>query len=172
MVRGSVCFAALNVRSLKPKILSLRHDLNFFDCDVCVLSETWLKPEISSRYVNFPGYTLTRADRPDGRGYGGVAVLCKSDFKIRKLQSVCASAQCKLETLWVSMTNVHGRRFNVCGLYRPPRHTSAHISADLDCLEIQVQRVLLSSTDPIIITGDINCNLLGTDADPCRVRLL
>ena len=28
--RGDMCFAVLNIRSLKPKILSLRHDLSFF----------------------------------------------------------------------------------------------------------------------------------------------
>ena len=94
--RGGICFAALNIRSLKPKVLSLRHDLGFYDCDVCVLSETWLKPETPSRYITFPGYTLTRADRPDGRGYGGVAILSRSAFRIKRLQSVCASDRCKL----------------------------------------------------------------------------
>ena len=68
---GGLCVVSLNVQSVKPKILSLRHDLNHFNCDICVLSETWLKPETHSRYVHFPGYDFTRADRPDGRGYGG-----------------------------------------------------------------------------------------------------
>ena len=170
--RGGICVVALNVRSLKPKILSLRHDLGYFDCDVCALSETWLKPETPSRCINFPGYTLTRADRPDGRGYGGVAILSRSCLKIKRLQSVCASDRCKLETLWVSVTNSHGRRFNVCALYRPPNHSTAQFSIDLECLESQVQRILLSSTDPLLLTGDINCNLLSVDTDPCKTKLL
>ena len=85
---------------------------------------------------------------------------------------MCASAQCKLETLWISVTNLHGRRFNLCAVYRPPHRTSAQISVDLDCLETQVQRVLLSSTDPVFIADDINCNLLGTETDLRRVRLV
>ena len=152
--------------------MSLRHDLALFDCDICVLNETWLKPEIPSRLVNFPGYTLTRADRPDGRGFGGVAVISKAGFKIKRLQSVCSSYQCQLETMWLSVTNPHGRRFNVCAVYRPPNHSQGQISAAFDCLETQVQRILLSSTDPIVVTGDLNCNVLGCDADPCRLRLL
>ena len=170
--REGMCFVTLNIRSLKPKVLSLRHDLEFFDCDLCVLTETWLKPEIPSRYVNFPGYTFLREDRPDGRGYGGVAVLCKTDLKVKRLQSVCLSSECTLETVWLSVTNLRGRRLNVCAVYRPPHRSLAQFSADFDCLEVQVQRVLFSSTDPIIVTGDLNCNLLGSDTDPCKLRLL
>ena len=72
---------------VKPKILSLRHDLAHFDCDICVLSETWLKPETLTRYVNFPGYKLTTADRSDGRGYGGLplAILSRVDFSVNRI---------------------------------------------------------------------------------------
>ena len=48
-----------------------------------------------------------------------------------------------------------------CGSRRPPCQ-----------LETQVQRVLLGSTDPLIITGDMNCNVLGADTEPCKVKLL
>ena len=85
---------------------------------------------------------------------------------------MCASDVCKLETAWISVTNLRGRRLNVCAVYRPPHRNPAQISADFECLEAQVQRILLSSTDPIIITGDMNCNILGDDADPCKLRLL
>ena len=56
-----------------------------------------------------------------------------SDFKIKRLQSVCASEQCKLETLWLSVTGVRGRRFNVCAVYRPPCNSSVQVSTDLNC---------------------------------------
>ena len=49
---------------------------------------------------------------------------------------------------------------------------TAQFSIDLECLESQVQRILLSSTDPLLLTGDINCNLLSVDTDPCKTKLL
>ena len=37
---GGLCLLSLNVQSVKLKILSLRHDLSHFNCDVCILTET------------------------------------------------------------------------------------------------------------------------------------
>ena len=162
---------ALNILSLKPKILDLRHDLESLNCDIAVITETWLRPETSSRFVTFPGFSLHRADRPDGSGYGGIAVLIKNNLKVKSLKSVVgAKNDGKIETFWLQVSNPHGRRFNLGCVYRPPRHTVAAISADLDFLETEVQRVLLSSSDNIVITGDINCNLLASDKDVCKSR--
>ena len=169
---SGLCLISLNIRSIKPKILSLRHDLSFYDCDICVLAETWLKPETLSRYVNFPEYSFIRADRMDGRGYGGVGVLARSQLSVKRLQSVCCSNQCKLETLWLSITNQRGRHFNLCALYRPPCHSSAQLSTDLACLESQLQRIMITSSAPIFIAGDINCNLLAPDTDRSKVRFM
>ena len=156
---------------MKPKILALRHDLSHFNCDICVLSETWLKPETHSRYVNFPDFDLTRMDRPDGKGYGGVSVLSRVGFKIRRLQSVCTCNICRIQTLWMSISDHRGRKFVLGAVYRSPRYTVCHLSADFNCLETQLQRVLLTSSVPAIISGDFNCNLLGPDSDHAKARL-
>jgi len=50
----------------------------------------------------------------------------------------------------------------------PPRHKSEDVIADLEYLDTQIQRVILSSQAPILITGDVNCNLLASDADVCK----
>ena len=114
---------------------------------------------------------MHRADRPDGRGYGGIAVLLKDHLKVKPLQSVNNVENAgKIETLWLQVSNPQGRRFNLGCVYRPPRHTAATISADIDFLETQVQRVLLSSTENIVITGDFNCNLLASGNDICKSR--
>ena len=59
-----------------------------------------------------------------------------------------------------------------CCLAARTRWELFQFSIDLECLESQVQRVLLSSTDPLLLTGDINCNLLSVDTDPCKTKLL
>ena len=39
-------------------------------------------------------------------------------------------------------------------------------------MDIQLQRILLTTSDPILLTGDFNCNLLGRDSDPAKAKLL
>ena len=170
--KGGLCVLSLNIRSIKPKILSLRHDLSSFEGDVCVLSETWLKPETPSRYVNFPGYSFTRADRAYGQGFGGVGILTRSGLSFKRLQSVCCSNKCKLETIWLSITTQRRRHFNLCALYRPPCYSITQITADLNCLETQILRIMLTSSAPIFITGDMNYNLLAPNTDCRKMKLL
>ena len=119
--RGALSILSLNILSLKPKILELRHDLELFNCDIAVICETWLRPETSSRFVTIPGFSLHRADRPDGSGYGGIAVLLKDHLKVKPLKSVeSVENDGKIETLWLQVFNPHGRRFNLGCVYRPP----------------------------------------------------
>ena len=99
-----MCILSLYIQSVKRKILSLPHDLSHYDFDICILSETWLKPKTLSRYVQFPGNSLTRADRPDGRGYGVLAVLSRTGLSVKRLQPVCTCNSFKLETLLAVFT--------------------------------------------------------------------
>ena len=46
------------------------------------------------------------------------------------------------------------------------------MTADFDCFEVQNQRVLLTSSDPIFIVGDLNCTFFGTDSRPAKAKLL
>ena len=64
-----------NIQSLKPKIFELSTELSKFKYDLLTLKETWLRPSTPNRLLVVPGYQLLRADRPDGRGNDGVAVL-------------------------------------------------------------------------------------------------
>ena len=69
--RDELLVTSLNIQSLLPKILPLRRVIADTGADIIVLSETWLKPRVPNRLVTFPGYQLIRADRADGRGFGG-----------------------------------------------------------------------------------------------------
>ena len=39
-----------------------------------------------------PGYQLLRADRPDGRGYGGVAVLARDGIDVTPIRTALRSS--------------------------------------------------------------------------------
>ena len=150
--------AQLNVQSIKPKLLEIRHDIAQHDYDAVVLCETWLKPTTHGRYVPVPGYQLLRRDRPDGRGYGGVAVLVKESFAVTVVDGPDqVTAGSKLESLWVQI-RAGPQKVLLFSLYRPPVQTQARVTADLDELEQQLQHVITRHSGPIIIAGDININ--------------
>ena len=145
---GQLYIAQLNVQSLKPKLLELRHDLARHNYDVIVLCETWLKPATPDRLIPVPGYQLLRRDRADGRGYGGVAVLVKEGTAAAVLDGPDrATADSRLESLWVRI-GAGPQRVVVCALYRPPVRTQARVTADLDTLEQQLQHHITRHSGP------------------------
>ena len=58
----------LNMRSLLPKIDSLRLFVSKNPFDVIALSETWLKPSTTDAEIDIPNYSMTRNDRTDQTG--------------------------------------------------------------------------------------------------------
>ena len=92
---------ALNIQSLKPKILELNRELTRFNYDIVVISEAWLKASTPNRLLVFPGYNLYRADRKFApKGYGGVAVLFRDGIVAKRIGVPPAASDSKLESLW------------------------------------------------------------------------
>lgn len=78
----------LNCRSFKldnnsHKIHEIRSILEGVNLDVVGISETWLKPDVSTKAIDISGYVCHRNDRPFMRG-GGVAmyVSCSIAHKV------------------------------------------------------------------------------------------
>ena len=164
---------ALNIQSLKPKTLELTQELHRHGYDVMLLSETWLKPATPSRLITIPGYKLIRVDRPDGRGYGGVAALVKVGVTAAPLK-VCTnpSADSKLEVLWIMVKLDRGHQLVIGLLYRPPRHTVAALRADFEDLETQLQYIYINHPRAsVLICGDLNCDMMKALPDVARSRL-
>ena len=153
---------ALNIQSLKPKLQELTCELDRLNYDVMLLSETWLRPTTPNRLLVIPGYTLSRVDRPDGSGYGGVAIATKAGILSTPLKIPGSeSSDSNLESQWALLKLDRGRQLIICSLYRPPRHTEAALLADFTDLETQLQRVLIDYPSvPLVICGDLNCDLL------------
>ena len=130
---------ALNIQSMKPKLLELTEEISRHDFDVILLSETWLRPTTPNRLLVIPGYSISRADRPDGSGYGGVAILTKSTITSEALMlSVSSHSGSLLESRWALLKLEQNRQLIVGSLYRPPRHTDAALRADFADLEAAV----------------------------------
>ena len=159
---------ALNIQSLKPKLLELTDAITRYDYDVLLLSETWLRPSTPNRLLVIPGYAISRADRPDGRGYGGVAIVTKAGITSMALKlpnSKCPGSL--LESQWAQLKLPKNRQLIVGSLYRPPRHSVAALRADFADLETQLQQIFINHPKvPLVICGDLNCDMLKSPSFP------
>ena len=142
----------LNARSIvKPDAYpALYAELKSNNIDVCCISETWLNPTIASSLICPPEFCIIRKDRLGARG-GGVAILCRKDWRMQKIPNMDNQFEC----LWVKITTENSS-FNVAAVYHPPDH---NYNAD-DLIEFLMDSCeQLLSENPntkIIITGDIN----------------
>ena len=137
------------------------------------LQETWLKPSTPSRLLCLPGYRLYREDRPDGRGYGGVALATRDGIESVRLKvAERPRAGSVLESLWVLIKLDHGKQMIIGNFYRPPNRTVAGLDADFADLEAQLQRVMIEhpNTD-VVLAGDLNCDTSKPVTDPAHRRL-
>ena len=160
---GKLKVCTLNTQSLKPKTVELYHELKVCNYDIMVLSETWLKTNYPTRMLAFPGYVLVRADRKfSPKGYGGVAILHRECLEVKKVITPSPkNPDCKLESLWC-VFRLKRRVIVVGAVYRVPRYTTAALDADFDELESQYQDVILKYPGcAVVITGDLNCDLLA-----------
>lgn len=169
----NLLIGALNVQSLKPKLLELTDEITRHDYDVFILSETWLRPNTPNRLIVIPGYNISRVDRPDGRGYGGVAIITKTGITPMALKLPNShSPDSQLESQWALLKLQKNRQLIVGSLYRPPRHSVAALQADFADLEFQLQRILIDHPKvPFVICGDLNCDMLKSPHFPARKHI-
>lgn len=116
--------------------------------DIFCVSETWLKPYVSSKSVAIAGYTFIRNDRPAVRGGGvGIYVSKKLNYKtvFRSLDfGVC-------ESLFLEINS--GSSKTLVGVVYLP-HGNLEVFED-------IHSDILATYSDIIIVGDFNCNLFN-----------
>ena len=132
--------------------------------DIMCVSETWLRPDISSRVLIFPGFTVTRCDRTGPprsrtpRG-GGVAILTREHLRTTKLD--IGGADTAVKSLWLSVTGAGRRTVIVGAIYRPPGSSTAR---GLELIEEQL-RAAVATCKPVVVLGDFNFDMVD-DAKP------
>ena len=142
----------LNARSLvKPDAsAALYLELTNNNVDFCIITETWLKPAIPSHLVCPNGFSMIRKDRENRQG-GGVAVICRNDWKLERLHAF----QNPYECLWAKISTPNSEYY-VAAVYHPP--SPEYSSGDfLDFLIDAVERLLSFTPNArLIIAGDVN----------------
>ena len=132
--------SSLNVDNtfFKQKKLALENDF-----DILSISETWFNSSLTNASVEIPGYRIFRLDRIGNTG-AGVCAYVKSVLKAEVLNDLTGITESGLHKL-------------VCIIYRPPEIGVACLENELMPKYIQA----LSLNRDIVVTGDLNCDLLS-----------
>ncbi|XP_046801036.1 uncharacterized protein LOC124418504 [Lucilia cuprina] len=153
--------AHLNCQSIKPtsnysKIDELRSFVNHSFLDVFAVTETWLKPDVSSQSVEIPGFGFCRNDRLATRG-GGVGIYISSKIRYKQVFKISDVGVC--ESLFVELC-FNDSVFLIGVVYLP--------HGDIGSFE-SFHHNLFSSYLNIIVVGDFNCNMFDI-AKSCAMR--
>jgi hypothetical protein len=138
----------LNARSVVKldAFPALYADIKSNNIDVCWISETWLNHSVCDSLICPPGYSILRKDRTNRRG-GGVAMICRNDWKMESLPNLTNDFEC----LWRKITTVNSI-FYVAIIYHPPDHT---YNPD-DFVDSGEQLLSATPNTKIIMAGDLN----------------
>ena len=107
----------INARSIaKPDAApALNAELITNNVDICINSETWLTEKIQSSLICSNGCVIVRKNRDRSCHGGGVAILCRSDWKVNIL-----ALQNQFECLWCKIQTKNSK-FYVGAIYYPPK---------------------------------------------------
>ena len=148
--------AHLNAQSLKcrHRFLEIKEMASKKDFDVLSFSETWFNSTVSNASIEIEGYRVYRLDRI-GKTGGGVCAYIKNNLKAKILKDLTGISESGFHQLWLQVQNKKLRSILVYIAYRP--------EIGLECLQNDLMPnyvEALSLNRDIVLTGDMNCNLL------------
>ena len=146
--------AHLNVRSLMPKLDSLKILFENKPFDVFTVSETWLKPSILDNEIHLPGYSCVRSDRL-GKVGGGCLAYVRDGIPYRPRPDLGTSST---ESCVVEISRPKCKRLLIWTIYRAPDLNMESFVQDLD-----TSLSALPDNIELILLGDLNVNFTGSN---------
>ena len=150
-----VKIAHLNMRSVRNKIDELRLFLKNNPYTIFTMSETWLDDDFPTGYLYIEDYDFERKDRINKSG-GGVGAYISTKIRYKRRTDLENEA---LELMWLEIQPINCKPYLLGIVYRPPNSSVNFFEA----LEQNIENVNVYS-DKIILTGDMNCNMLTTNS--------
>ena len=137
------------------------------NCDLLVLTETWLRKtedDVDENKVTISkllpeGFEIKHTPRPDGRIGGGVAVIL-SDALVAKVQKCFTQRKFKQFESMSVMLNFRNTSFCLTVIYRPPPTRRNNLR--LKCFWkdwTELLRLHACSNSDFLIVGDVNLHL-------------
>jgi exonuclease III len=147
----SIWLTNLNCRSLLSHIDELRLIFQRNNPFLISVTETWLSQSVYDEEISIAGFSLLRKDR-EGRRGGGCAVYVANGFKFKRREDLEESA---FEVLWIE-AKIRSSVYVIGCAYRPPDFPANEFFDYLD----DVVRSQIRAGKEVIVTGDLNCNLI------------
>ena len=144
--------AHVNAQSIGNKISPFQHYLHDEEINLCVVTETWLKPDdmVLPREITPPGYDILSQPRSHGRQGGGFALVYNSSLKVHNITQ--GDQPGGLEYM-----NVHAKfRNKTPNLYIIYRHPNTSVLQFIKSLANLLEENILSEHGELILTGDFN----------------
>lgn len=155
----SICH--LNIQSIKSKTAQLETMLLRNQFDILTISETWLveNPGLLKQ-ISFSGYAPFKYNNRTGHRGGGVGAYFKDGLK-HKARVDIEKKEPNIEHQWFE---VKGKKspFLLAVFYQPSSDDAVKREW-LQKFETLISYVLTIWTDPIVITGDTNIDVLKQD---------
>ena len=120
----------------------------------CALVYSLAHKDIVDSELEIPGYKLFHRDR--GNKGGGLAVYVRNDVKVMRRPNLEEST---IEGLWVEVCPPKSHSFLAGTFYKPPT-SSNHTVKDFMPIFDNCLRGATAMDKEVIITGDLNCDLL------------
>ena len=139
----------------RSHIVQMRELMREKDYDVLAVSESWYNSTVSNAEIEMVGYKVTRLDRLDKTG-GGVCVYTRASLKVKRLKDISRISESGFHQLWIQIQLNRLKSFVLCVTYRPD-YCPVSCFVD-DFMDNYSQALTLGK--PLLITGDLNCNLL------------
>lgn len=148
----------LNSRSIVNTFDELKQYVLMQNFDCLAVSETWLKPHITSSEIIIPGYILLRMDRKSKRG-GGVGIFLRKGIRYKLMANELSTIENNdVEQLWIEIFLKH-KKLTIGVAYKPPNvHYSHLISLD------DVLSTVFPMSENIVLLGDLNVDLFKTSS--------
>ena len=124
------------------------------------ISETWLNTTVTNSEVSIEGYKLYRQDRLCKRG-GGVCAYIRKDITVTVLKEISHLPDNYFYQFWLKLQYRKLQSVVICISYRPPDCPLSFFEELLKPSYIQA----LTMNKPIVVLGDLNCNVLKESQD-------
>ena len=128
--------------------------------DILCVSETWLTPLITDKYINIPNFDIFRQDLKPG---GGVCIYVRNDLKATKVE-LKVENETLVEDLWLQVQFKKLPSILIGTIYRHPKALANSFDYILSLL-----KEICIRNKPVFIFGDINDDLFQQNAKLHRI---
>ena len=146
--------AHLNIRSVYPKLDSLKLWLLNQPFDVFTVSETWLKPSILDNEIQIPGYSCARSDRLH-KTVGGAMAYVRDGIPYRLRPDLGASLP---ESCVIEISRPKCKKLIIWTIYRAPDSNLETFIQDLN-----TSLSLVPIKTELILLVDFNINFASSE---------